>query len=505
MTIPMLEPLERRSLLSSAGTILFIRGGSGTGGFLEGGSLAQRDEQLSDITNTSTATDNKGWGQLAAALRDAGFTVEQRIEGPSGNNTPVPLQSLDLSRYDVIVFGSNNASYPTAAVDAVENYVRNGGGALFISDANFGSNWRDAPDSDQPFLSRFGFVMNQDRGTYSVSRGGGDFLVGSHPILSGIDTIDGEGVSPIRLADAAPDGVFRQILVRARNLTRDNDGTSSANQFQGTGRAVDLRDGAVVLATAGIGRVVGHFDRNTFFNANGIGTDLTRFDNRAYALNLFGFLAGNVQTGSLSGVVFDDRNANGTRQTGAEPGLAGRAVYLDLNNNGVHDVAEPHRITDAGGAFRFDGLAPGLYKLRQSVPGGWRQTTPANGFGFTHVVVAGQEIANRRFGQTNRPLIGGRVFADLNGNGVPNGGEGGLSGFRVFWDVNGNGRWSSDEPFVRSGLDGRFEFRTLPAGTYRFAITAIGGYSATTPQSVVVTAARAEVLPDLLFGQQPVG
>ena len=36
--------------------VLFIRGGSGTGGFLEGGA----DEQLSDIHDTSTAPGNHG-------------------------------------------------------------------------------------------------------------------------------------------------------------------------------------------------------------------------------------------------------------------------------------------------------------------------------------------------------------------------------------------------------------------------------------------------------------
>ncbi|MDB5336610.1 MAG: regulatory domain of in-like proprotein convertase, partial [Planctomycetaceae bacterium] len=41
---------------------------------------------------------------------------------------------------------------------------------------------------------------------------------------------------------------------------------------------------------------------------------------------------------SISGTVFRDDDASGT-QNGAEPGLAGRTVYLDLNNNGVLDVS----------------------------------------------------------------------------------------------------------------------------------------------------------------------
>ncbi len=41
---------------------------------------------------------------------------------------------------------------------------------------------------------------------------------------------------------------------------------------------------------------------------------------------------------NIRGTVFRDDDGNGT-QNGAEPGLAGRTVYLDLNNNGVADVA----------------------------------------------------------------------------------------------------------------------------------------------------------------------
>src|SRR5436189_109802 len=74
-------------------------------------------------------------------------------------------------------------------------FVRGGGAALFRSDANFGSNWGDAPGSDQQFLDRFGLAINQDKGQYAVSRSAGDFLQGDHPILAGVNSFDGEGVS----------------------------------------------------------------------------------------------------------------------------------------------------------------------------------------------------------------------------------------------------------------------------------------------------------------------
>src|SRR5581483_12305200 len=149
-----IQPLEPRVFLTGD-SILFIRGGTGTGGFIDGGSLAQRDEELSDINNHSTAKGNHGWGQLADMLRGDGFDLQQKIEKP---NRRIDLTKIDLSQYKIIVFGSNNADYTPhgdkSIVRALENFVFAGGSALFVSDGNFGSSYGDAPSSDRDFLLR---------------------------------------------------------------------------------------------------------------------------------------------------------------------------------------------------------------------------------------------------------------------------------------------------------------------------------------------------------------
>ena len=53
---------------------------------------------------------------------------------------------------------------------------------------------------------------------------------------------------------------------------------------------------------AGQGRIVGHFDRNTFFNQNGAGSDVRNFDNTQLALNIFSFAA-TVESSVLLGDV----------------------------------------------------------------------------------------------------------------------------------------------------------------------------------------------------------
>ncbi|MFT5050082.1 MAG: hypothetical protein ACI8QZ_001476 [Chlamydiales bacterium] len=288
--------------------ILFVRGGAGSGGFLEGGA----DEQLCDIDDFSVAPGNHGYGELAEILRADGFVVEQVIEQDSPEG-PVHLAGLDLAQVSVLVLGSNNATYSSSDMARLARFVWAGGGVLIASDANWGSGWGDAPSSDQTFLNSFDMVVNQDRGTYVLRRSSGDFVIGgvdrgNHPILRGVDgmlgtaddvnVIDGEGVSPFTVTDLLP-GVEPTVLVCAKGTIRVND-----NPAGGSTRNATVDDGALVVAGFGAGRVAGHFDRNTFFNLNGAGTSLHRFDNARYARSLFKWLAGppvgNFGQGKLS-------------------------------------------------------------------------------------------------------------------------------------------------------------------------------------------------------------
>lgn len=286
------------ALAQSGPNVLFVRGADGSGGATEGGDRDDRTEQLADIFNTSSTNlnggTNHGWGELGILLTNAGYNISQVVEAaedPTATSTdglPVAFDTMDLSVYDVIVFGSNNAVYTTAQVDAVENYVRNGGGAIFISDANFGSTWADASNSDQQFLDRFGLNVLQDTGRYAIQRADGEFLDETHPIFENVDAFDGEGVTPFTIGTLAT-GDTATILANAEGNVRENNGTSG--NFQGSTRAANAGDAALLVAEIGDGRVIGHYDRNTFFNDGGAGTDITRFDNEQYALNLFAFAA----------------------------------------------------------------------------------------------------------------------------------------------------------------------------------------------------------------------
>lgn len=259
--------------------MLFIRGAEGTTG-VEGGT---NDNDLSDILSTT----NHGLSDLSLLLAANGFDVTQREEGStSGGKTAVDLAAADLSQYDVVVFGSNNAFYEGADAEALDDYVRAGGGALFASDRNWGKDPTRSADSDQVLLKPFGITVGLDAGVENTE--GNDLFADeatdpSHPLVAGIEgRISGAGVASY--SEKAPvSGVTVTGLIPAKGTVVDND---AGEGREGTKRAAGPDDFAVLLVEAGTGRVVCTFDRDTFFN--GV---ITEAGNQRYALNVFRWLA----------------------------------------------------------------------------------------------------------------------------------------------------------------------------------------------------------------------
>jgi len=98
----------------------------------------------------------------------------------------------------------------------------------------------------------------------------------------------------------------------------------------------------------------------------------------------------NTRTLLITGTVFNDKNANGVRNTG-EPGLSGWKLFIDTNNNGKLDIGELTTTTAADGTYRFI-IAPPTskttYHFRQSVKAHFHQTLPAHGAAQTTVLAA---------------------------------------------------------------------------------------------------------------------
>ena len=102
------------------------------------------------------------------------------------------------------------------------------------------------------------------------------------------------------------------------------------------------------------------------------GVDLTRFHPTPLPLGA-----------SITGAVYVDSNGNGGLD--AEPPLAGRLVYLDMDDDGNPDPSEPSTLTGPAGTYALDGVAPGSGTLRAVLPAGFVRSEPvADGYPLTN-------------------------------------------------------------------------------------------------------------------------
>jgi hypothetical protein len=224
-------------------------------------------------------TGRNGYSQLTSYLLDQqGHNFDELQDTDPAVN---PLIESFLRQYDLVVLGSNNRRYSPSEAAAVGAYVNGGGSILALSDSRFGL----SPDpkhnalgagelSDNDLILQFGMRLEHDN-YIVVDADATRFVTPTHPILSGLSSFRGEGVSLIKML-----GPPAQILVRGDNLPLVN------------GQLTDQTYAITAIAQVGRGRVSATFDRNTWFNA-GVGSDGTNIseqDNRRYAYTLFDWL-----------------------------------------------------------------------------------------------------------------------------------------------------------------------------------------------------------------------
>jgi hypothetical protein len=164
---------------------------------------------------------------------------------------------------------------------------------------------------------------------------------------------------------------------------------------------------------------------------------------------------------SITGVVYDDTDGDGTRDSG-EDGIAGRRVYIDADNDKHFDRGELSDLTNEVGAYIFAGLPAGTYKVRQVPVSGWRQTNPSGGYAWKVTIGSRETSHNRDFGSSTTAALRGTVFNDVNGNGIQDSGEKGRGGILVYLDLDHDKRFTPDDDFaVTTDESGNYTF-TVP-------------------------------------------
>lgn len=317
---------------------------------------------------------------------------------------------------------------------------------------------------------------------------------------------------PGRPAQALPAGVVHVVTVTAGqtrgNFDFGNRATNSAPKVMSVspGAAAVLAGSTFTLTAGGVGDLEGPVAKVGFYRetnqvaglqtgAGGdtlVGTDADRAGGYSVTVNTAGLAPGNyiyyalatdsagatsaagtaapkttltIQApGAISGTVFRDSDNDGVFDAG-EDGLAGVKVYLDANGNDRLDFGERTATTGWSGRYALSGLPAGAYAVRFVTPAGFARTVPSAG---KHAIQlgAGKTVAGKNFGAIPAAEITGRVFHDLDADGVKDSNETGVAGFRVYLDRNNNGRLDSGETSLLTESGGTISFTGLRPGTH---------------------------------------
>ncbi|MFT3788672.1 MAG: dockerin type I domain-containing protein [Tepidisphaeraceae bacterium] len=180
------------------------------------------------------------------------------------------------------------------------------------------------------------------------------------------------------------------------------------------------------------------------------------------------------QTPTLVGTAYADSNGN-EKLDSTDARFVGYTVWADLNANSSVDAGEPTAVTDASGVYTLTSPLLGtLRTIRLRDNTGALTSLSTSAVGSTTGPATQVDLRQR---VTN--VATGRVYADLNANGVyeatANYIEPYAIGVTMFADVNNNGVFDSSEPsdvtdtggfYTMAVLNGTFPIRALPANDY---------------------------------------
>jgi hypothetical protein len=262
-------------------------------------------------------------------------------------------------------------------------------------------------------------------------------------------------------------------------LTTDTNGNYAATVPAGSA-VIDIDDNTL---PGGVSQTEGTDSTTITVPADGIGSDVDGFEPPADA-------------GTVSGVVYEDTNGNGTQDAG-EAGIAGVTIIITDSAGGTRTL-----MTDGDGEYSAT-VPAGATTVdidETTIPGGSSQT---EGTDVTIIDVPANGVASDVDGYqppADAGEVSGVIYEDSNGNGAQDPGEPGIPGVLVeITDINGNTQT------VITGDDGSY-IATVPAGNTRLNVdetTLPGGSTQTEGTDVTIVTVPAGGAATDIDGYQP--
>ena len=233
-----------------------------------------------------TDSGNRGLSQFKAMVEAEGHTIDQYYDQET------TLNAAFLNQFDTVIFGLHQKIWSTAEKNALDTWIRAGGGTLFYSDSAAGGRFNLVGVKNtvgqmavNNVTTQYGMqvLVDQAAGTTAYRAGVG----ANHPITMGRPVFEGEGVSPV----AVDFGSGAEILIPYNNNSEFKvSGNATINDES---NLTINNDGYAALAfnSVGDGHVMVIFDRQPMWN-NGEGSDINKRDNKEVLRRIVNFLTG---------------------------------------------------------------------------------------------------------------------------------------------------------------------------------------------------------------------
>lgn len=232
---------------------------------------------------------------------------------------------------------------------------------------------------------------------------------------------------------------------------------------------------------------------------------------------------GNFYLGEIHGYKFDDTNGDGDLDSG-EPRYAGITIelHIDEDRNGEFERVVTTLTDPTTGEYHFRNLFRGNYSVRERLPIDTEPTTqnppPIDlKSGEIWQAFAGQvDLIDRPqtlpkiqpgliLGNFTQVEISGTKFADHNGNGQRDLGDGGLRSWPIFLDLDSNG---TIDVTTETDANGHYKFVNVGPGTHSITEESFADYEQTFPDAAAlgrhsVTTESGVDIRGLDFGNRP--
>jgi Trypsin/SdrD B-like domain len=292
-------------------------------------------------------------------------------------------------------------------------------------------------------------------------------------VVQGIVFLDANNNGIQDDTETGTNGVLVQLLIAAQN---PRVFTSETGLFRFSGVPVGIEE---LLVTSPVGMRISTANARTRVNVF-----------KDTATNIAVGIGKSLNVGAVTGTVFKDDNANGTRDVD-ELGISGAIVDLTTSIGSVVTLR-----TDNDGFYQTDSVESGDVSVRLRESCGVKTNA-----GNTRVsrVFVGSVSAIQAFGVAPvKGRVNGLIFRDANDNGLKDSGEMGLPGWTVYADLNDNTQYDLGEPASATCTNGNYALEGVPDGNIKIRHVMNLGYSSS--QAVNVMAATT-VNPFIVGGQ----